>query len=133
MSTDEQRRALGAELRKLREGLSMTPAGVELATDGVAPMAYTQGLEDAAIRFPAPHILFALAGVYFYPYVKLMTIAGHIGPKPLPDHMRDAPLADVCDHGWPKGYFCDKCADEIRLARQPDQTQSLGVSPQSHD
>jgi hypothetical protein len=33
---------------------------------------------------------------------------------PLPEYMRDMPLADVCEHGTPKGYYCAKCAARNR-------------------
>ncbi len=88
MSTDDERRALGRKLRELREGLKMTYASVELATDGGAPMAYVNALEDGGIRLPAPHVLFALAGAYSYPYEKLMELAGHIRPNPLRGELR---------------------------------------------
>lgn len=37
---------------------------------------------------------------------------------PLPDYMRDAPLADVCKHHVPKGYYCKDCAV---LQQTPDK------------
>lgn len=46
---------------------------------------YITALEAATVKFPAPHVLFALGSAYCYPYLKLMELAGHLRPKTASD------------------------------------------------
>jgi HTH-type transcriptional regulator, competence development regulator len=82
MSTHVEREALGDHLRAARKALGMTLADVEEATDGISAL-YVCELEEGRVKFPAPHVLHALAGAYVISYVNLMQLAGHIRPKPL--------------------------------------------------
>lgn len=75
------------------------------------PFAFTYGLGSRAKTIP------------FRGSVRLAIDAAMAGKTeivdpfpPLPEHMRDAPFADVCEHGTPKGYYCAKC-DSARTHR----------------
>lgn len=77
----DQRRALGAKLCVLRRGLGMTLDQVEHETGGTVAVEYLRRLESGTVPFPSPHILFALAGAYVFPYEKLMELIGHTVPR----------------------------------------------------
>lgn len=47
--------------------------------------------------------------------IKLVAkLAGELPQKELPAHMENMPLANVCEHGVPKGYICVKCEELFR-------------------
>lgn len=79
----QARTALGTKLSALRTSLTLTPEAVEALIEGCASRQYIEALELGEVRFPAPHVLFALASAYHYPYEKLMELAGHIRRRPL--------------------------------------------------
>ncbi len=60
----------------------MSLGEAEKVSDGVSSQ-YIAALEAGEVKFPAPHILHALAGAYVVSYVKLMELAGHVRPRPI--------------------------------------------------
>jgi len=72
--------ALGAYLKKEREGLRMTSREVEEATGKAVSNSYLSQLENGKISRPSPNILHSLATVYDVPYENLMERAGYIAP-----------------------------------------------------
>lgn len=71
---------LGAYLKSVRAGTTMTLRDVEEATSKEVSNAYLSQLENGKIAKPSPNVLHALAAVYGISYAKLMERAGYINP-----------------------------------------------------
>lgn len=73
---------LALALRQLREGLGMSIE--EAAKESELSDVVIRQYEEAKREFAYPHELFFLSQTYFYPYMKLIAIAGHLVPKEHP-------------------------------------------------
>lgn len=82
---------LGAYLRSLRAGTTLTLRDVEEATEKEVSNAYLSQLENGKIAKPSPNILHSLARVYDVSYDKLMERAGYFAPS--------GPRAEGVKHG----------------------------------
>jgi transcriptional regulator with XRE-family HTH domain len=78
---------LGQHLKQSREALGMSVQEVSKIAEHVSEK-YIEELEAGRVKFPSPHALYALSGIYFISYIKLMEMAGHLRPNPLKGELR---------------------------------------------